>query len=145
MENNQGKETLGKWISIIYRQFQMDINKVLKPFDLNSSQYIFLIELYKKDEVNQECLAVNLQIDKSAAARAIKQLETNGYVTRCKNPEDKRAYIVKLTDKALCIKDELNSLLKDWNDKLTRNLSEKDYEMVHDLLEQMARDILTCE
>ena len=136
------QEPIGKWISVIHRKFQIDINKVLKPYDLNSSQYIFLVELYREDCVTQEYLVNKLHIDKSATARALKQLENNGYVMRSINLLDKRAYDIKLTEKAHAIHSELIDLLSDWNKYLTRNLTSEQHAMVHTLIKQMAEDLL---
>lgn len=134
--------SIGKWISVIYRKFQVDINKVLKDFDLNSSQYIFLIELYKNEKVNQDYLVKTLHIDKSATARAIKQLELNGYVIREKNSDDKRAYVVSLTDKARAIESDLYKLLEAWNSQLTGSLDEETYDLVFESIKQMALDLI---
>lgn len=145
-ENTQShNKSIGKWISVIYRKFQIDINKTLKPYSLNSSQYIFLVQLYQADRVSQDYLAKKLHIDKSAVARAIQQLENNGYVTRTVNSEDRRSNIVSLTNKAVLIKEELKAILSGWNAKLTGSLSDKEYDLVYSLLEQMAADILRDE
>jgi DNA-binding MarR family transcriptional regulator len=120
----------------------MDINRELKPYDLHSSQYIFLVQLYKKNHVSQDCLSKELMIDKSATARAIKQLESKGYVTREINPDDKRSYFVCLTEKSMNIKKDLRAILSAWNKKLTKSLGLRDYEMAYNLLEKMAVDVL---
>jgi|LGVE01.1.fsa_nt_gb DNA-binding MarR family transcriptional regulator len=134
--------SIGKLISMIHRRFQIDINKELKQFDLNSSQYIFLIELYNEDHVSQDCLVKKLNIDKSATARAIKQLEDNGYVVRTVNPDDKRSYFIELTEKAVVIQSELYRILELWNLKLTENIDEKMYNTVLNSLQQMSEDLL---
>ena len=144
-KENSCEKSIGKWISILYRRFQMDINRELKPYDLHSSQYIFLVQLYKKNHVSQECLARELMIDKSATARVIKHLESTGYVTREVNPDDKRSYFVCLTEKSLGIKKDLHAILSAWNKKLTKSLGFQDYEIAYNLLEKMAVDVLNEE
>ncbi len=135
-------KSIGKWISVIYRKSQIEINKTLKPYGLISSHFIFLIQLYKGDRVSQDYLSKALYIDKSATARAIKQLEASGYVIRKVNAEDKRSNYVCLTEKALSMRDEFQTILFSWNERLTRGLNGEEYDFIYKLLRQMAGDIL---
>ncbi len=139
---NCNYENLGKWISVLYRQFQVYINSELKTLNLNSSQYIFLLKLYKEDGVSQEELARQLFIDKGAAARAIKQLEENGYVTRKINAEDKRAYEIYLTVKAHDIEVDLKAILAKWNSIISAGRSEEEIGILINALQNMSANAL---
>jgi DNA-binding MarR family transcriptional regulator len=135
-------DNVGKWVSVLYRQFQVYINAELKSFDLNSSQYIFLLILYRQDGVSQEELARRLFIDKGAAARAIKQLEQNGLLTRKVNALDKRAYEVYLTEKALKIRPLIEEILDRWNRILSQDRSEEENIIVIEALKDMSANAL---
>ncbi len=139
---NYNYDNVGKWISVLYRQFQIYINNELKTFDLNSSQYVFLLSLYKQDGVSQEELANRLFIDKGAAARAIKQLEENGYLTRKINESDKRAYEVYLTEKALNIKTEIKVILDEWNEIISGDQDEEEMKILINTLKNMSSKAL---
>ena len=139
---NCNYENVGKWISVLYRQFQVYINGELKIFNLNSSQYVFLLKLYKEDGVSQEELAKRLFIDKGAAARAIKQLEENGYVTRKINAGDKRAYEIYLTTKAHDIEKEINVILAKWNSIISAGRSEEEIGILINALQNMSANAL---
>ncbi|MGL5752897.1 MAG: MarR family winged helix-turn-helix transcriptional regulator [Paraclostridium sp.] len=93
MRKNTG-EPIGKYISQIYRKGRTFINKELVQQDMGSGQFMFLIQLYKQDGINQEELTEKLSIDKGTTARAVKKLEEEGFVIRLKDESDKRAYIV---------------------------------------------------
>ena len=140
---NCNYETVGKWISVLYRQFQIYINNELKVYKLNSSQYIFLVNLYNKDGVNQEELASTLLIDKGAAARAIKQLEDNGYIVRNVNPDDKRAYKIYVTEKALSIKSDIMKILDNWNKMISSDMSKEETAILIKSLKGMSSKVLT--
>lgn len=131
-----------KWVSVLYRQFQVYINAELKSLDLNSSQYIFLLLLYRKDGVSQEELASRLFIDKGAVARAIKQLEQNGLLTRKVNSKDKRAYEVCLTEKALKIRPMIEEILDRWNHIISEGRSEEENVTVIEALKDMSANAL---
>lgn len=137
MKNNT---SLGKWISIIYRQLNAYISKELKPYSLSSGQYIFLMYLYKKDGINQEELTKCVKMDKATTARAIKKLENEGYVIRKVNQIDKRSYEVYLTDKAIKIKDSIINVLNRCTEILEYDLTDNEKDVALKLLEKMANN-----
>ncbi|WP_248927923.1 MarR family winged helix-turn-helix transcriptional regulator [Paenibacillus hamazuiensis] len=120
---NAEKESIAKWISILHRQFQIYLNRELKEYDINSSEYIFLVNLYEKDGVSQEKLSSNLFINKAATARAIGRLEKLGYVQRTRDPLDSRANLVTLTDKGLTIRDFIKTKLAYWSQTISAGLT----------------------
>ena len=98
--------SVGKYISIIHRTGSSFLSKEFSKFNIGSGQYMYLIHLYKNDGLSQEELTEILNIDKGTTAKSIKKLETEGFVMRVKDKNDKRINRVYLTPKALEIKDE---------------------------------------
>lgn len=117
------RESIGKWISVLHRQFQIYLNRELRDYDINSSEYIFLVNLYENDGVSQEKLSTNLFINKAATARAIARLENLGYVQRTPDPLDGRAYLVTLTAKGLEMRRFTKSKLAHWTQTITKGLT----------------------
>lgn len=128
----------GKWISILHRYAQSFIVKRLKNYDIGSGQYIFLMELYKCDGRRQEDLATALNIDKGTTARALSNLEKQGYLKREVDKVDKRAYRVFLTTKAYDVKPYVHQILLEWTDIITSDLFEREAETALGLLQKMA-------
>lgn len=133
--------SIGKWISIIYRYAQNFIIRELEPYNIGGGQFMFLVALYRQDGIHQEALSKNLNIDKGTTARAIKKLEKEGYVIRKEDPEDRRAYKVSLTKKALEIKPEIYKALKNWTEILSKDFTKDEKEMVTGLLKRMADNV----
>ena len=78
------------------------INENLHPLNLSSAEGNILLHLLTQGlEMGQEQLVAQLDISKPAVSRALDSLETKSYVTRQRDPDDKRAYRIRLTDKAL--------------------------------------------
>ncbi|WP_058486608.1 MarR family winged helix-turn-helix transcriptional regulator [Defluviitalea phaphyphila] len=134
-------KSIGKYISILYRQQQCYINKELEPYGISSGQFIFLNILYHKDGINQEEISNLLNIDKGTTARAIKKLEKTGYISRKTDPKDHRAQLVFLTEKAYKIRGKIYKVLKNWTQILISDFSEEDKEKTIKLLEAMTRNI----
>lgn len=131
-------EELGKWISILYRQFQVYINNELKDLNITSSEYIFLIKLYENKELNQEELSSMYYIDKALTARSLKNLEKKGYIQRLKDENDKRAYKICVTQKAVLIKSRIYEALESWDKTICANVSDNTIKEVAKVLKEMS-------
>lgn len=131
-------EDMRIYISVLYRQFQIYINNNTKDLQISASEYIFLMEMYKNDNMSQEQLSKNLIIDKSATARAIKSLEEKEYIIRKKDDNDKRTNRIKLTQKGIEIKDRLSNLLEEWNNEITSDIDKNLLNTVIDTINKMS-------
>ncbi len=124
-------ESIGRWISVLYRQFQIYINKALKEYNLNSSEYIYLIHLDDQDGVNQKYLSDKIGIDDALTTRAMKSLESKGYITRVKNIKDRRAYQINITQEGRNLVPLIEKVLKEWTLILSQDMTSED---VHELI-----------
>lgn len=136
------KESIARWISVLHRQFQIYLNRELKDYDINSSEYIFLVNLYEKDGISQEQLSTNLFINKAATARAIGRLEKLGYVKRTRDPNDSRAYLVTLTAKGLEMRNFIKAKLNYWTQTISFSLTTAEAEDFVQKIKKMTRNAL---
>jgi|SRR5690554_576849 len=130
-------KSIGKYISILYRQAQSYISHQLRPYNIGSGQYTFLLALYRQDGINQEELSQELLIDKATTARALLKLEEEGYVKRERDPVDKRAYRVFITKKAGKVKPVIYQTIRTWSDLLENELNEEEKAVLGTILEKM--------
>lgn len=128
---------LGRWFYVLHRLSMRHVTQGLKKFNIGSGQIMFLLELYYSDGVRQEELSTFLNIDGANTTRAITKLEEVGYVIRKQDQEDKRAYRVFLTEKAIAIKDELFSLMRSWEEELLSALSREEQITFIELLKKI--------
>lgn len=133
-------DSLGKWISILYRYGQAFIGKKLDKFNIGRGQYIFLLSLYKKDGISQEEISLHLKIDKATTAKALKKLEDEGYIRREQDNDDKRAYKVYLNQKAIEIKPFLLETVNEWSNILSAGLTESEKADALRLFDKMAEN-----
>ena len=138
---NNSCQSVGKYISIIHRTGSSFLSKEFSKFNIGSGQYMYLIHLYKNDGLSQEELTEILNIDKGTTAKSIKKLETEGFVMRVKDKNDKRINRVYLTPKAIEIKDEFLSSINAWENTLTSNLSYAEKEQAVTLLKKITYNI----
>ncbi|GAA0358928.1 MarR family winged helix-turn-helix transcriptional regulator [Bacillus horti] len=138
----KGRESIAKWISVLHRQFQVYLNRELKEYDIQSSEYIFLVNLYERDGVSQEKLSESLYIDKAATARAIQRLEKLEYVSRRRDEKDKRAYVVTLTEKGRDVQNVIKEKLGYWTKTLTCELTDAEHQEMLKNIKRMSLNAL---
>lgn len=139
---SQDIKSIGKWISILHRQSQIYINNELKSYDLNSSEYIYLINLAGNEGVNQRFLSDLLIIDDALTTRVMKGLEEKGYIIREKNLGDKRSYNIRLTEKGNQIQPIVLEKLHYWTDILSTNMNEEEMNFIFEKLKLMSKNAL---
>lgn len=134
------RNSIPRWVSLIYRYGQMYIGEHLKQFEIGRGQHIFLNALYKEDGLTQEELSDYLKIDKGTTAKALKKLEEQGYITRTVSEKDKRCNEVHVTEKAMEIKEDVRNVLTGWRERLTVGFTEEEKQMALVILEKMGRN-----
>jgi len=136
-------DSMGRWISVLYRQFQVYINKELRELNINSSEYIYIVTLFSDhDGMSQDELSKKLFIDKGAVARSINSLEKKNYVSRRIDKLDKRIKRVYLTEKAKEVEDILFKALDKWNDIITVNIDQSSINTTIKTLQKMSMEAL---
>ncbi|WP_084767080.1 MarR family winged helix-turn-helix transcriptional regulator [Clostridium nigeriense] len=135
MEENKC-ENIARYISEIQRKGNIFFLKELADLSLGYGQFNYLMELYKKDGVRQEDLSLSLNIDKGTTARAIKKLETEGFINKIHDENDKRAYRIFLTDKALRNKEAIYEVAIKWESNITNKLTIEERELMLKLLKK---------
>jgi len=134
------QESVGRLTSCIYRYSLIHIGNELKPYNIGSGQFNFLMALYYKDGINQETLAQSLKLDKATTARAITKLIKEGYVTRQKDDLDLRAYKIFLTKKAKKMGPIIKKILSRWTKTLLSGFTEDERKLFLDFLKRTVQN-----
>lgn len=73
--------------------------------------------------LNQQELVEDLGIDKAAVTRLLASLEKEGYITRCADPEDRRAKLIHATEKTMRVQADVVTVENTYYDWLLGALS----------------------
>lgn len=117
---------LPKYMAMISRLSSQYINITLSDYEINYTQFIILMTLYREEGIIQDKLVDVLYIDKGAVTRAIKDLVDKGYVLRKTDNLDKRAKKIYITKKAVDIKNDLINNANNWNLHLTKGIGDEE-------------------
>lgn len=131
------KDPCGKYIAAIFRHQQIIINHHLEPYNMTSGQYIFLISIQENQAISQKELSKLVKIDKATTAKALKKLETAGYIYRAIDKDDKRYNKLFVTEKGLEFIPVLKKALDSITNLLTIGVSDKEYKKMLEVLKRI--------
>ncbi|QDR79310.1 MarR family winged helix-turn-helix transcriptional regulator [Sporomusa termitida] len=134
----QERPYMGKWISILYRTGQAYFDKSFADYGIGNKHYRYLLFLYRQEGVTQDVMSKYFYVDKATTARAILALEELGYVYRQVDVSDRRANKVFLTEKGRAMEPVIRSVLNDWAEVMTSDLTAAERSTVYGLLQKMA-------
>lgn len=90
----------------IIKQYKIFLDKI----DLTYTQYIAMMVLWDKKEINVKDLGTNLFLDSGTLTPLLKKLEKKGYVKRKKASNDERNLIISITDLGLSLREKAKEI-----------------------------------
>lgn len=123
--------------SILYRQTFQDLNIKLKPYRITASQYMYILCICENEGLSQEQICDRLKIDRAPVARAVRMLESGGYITRTVSADDKRQNQLYSTEKGRQIYSDINIIVKEYEAGLLNGLTGIEKDVMKNLLEKV--------
>ncbi|WP_214020579.1 MarR family transcriptional regulator [Methanoculleus sp.] len=117
----------------------------LEADGLTSRQFRFLSYLLRHDRVHQEQIAADLMVDRAVATRTIRDLIEAGYVVRERDPADRRAYRVTLTERGRATAPLIDEVVRNLNDALLAGLSNEEQATLISILDRMVENVQRSE
>mgnify|MGYP000554327251 CR=1 FL=1 len=134
-------QSIGKYISSIYRYQSILINKQFQPFGIGCGQYIFLIHIAQNPGINQKDLSERVMIDRANTHRAIKKLSSLGYIHTHRDENDKRIIKSYLTEEGKGFLPEIKRGLANITDSMLENFDDAQRTMIFSLLEKIEQNV----
>lgn len=117
------------------------VNLELRLLHLGSAEGNILLHLLTQgDGVRQEDIVAELDISKPAVSKALDTLAGKGYITRRKDPSDRRARLVQLTGRAEAIAPRLESIYDAAFTQAAQGLSEAEISTFVDIFGRVSEN-----
>ena len=129
---------LGLLVSMIHRAHMVYLNNRMKKLDLSAGQFPFLLVLFHHGGINQDEIAGIIHVDKGTAARALKKLEDKNLIFREIDSNNRRRYLIYLTEKGNDLIPEIIAIDNEWEDFLCCKSSTNEYDLVYPILKNLA-------
>jgi len=112
------------WINKTARLIQARAFGALRPLGIDPRHYVVLLLLEEVGPISQKVISEDLNIDPTIMVAIVDDLERLGLVRRDANPEDRRAYAVKLTSKGGRMIEKASRIMDSMETEFFRGLSE---------------------
>ena len=132
-------ERIMKYINRIYRDSLIDREEAFREHGLGGGQVSYLRLICSEEGLSQDEIARILFVNKSSVTRQLNQLEKIGFVLRKTDEEDRRANRIYPTDKARALFPKIMEYLDDWNERITIDVGEQNYDDMVQILRTLAR------
>ena len=91
-----------------------EVIKKYKPFldeiGITYTQYITMMVLWEKNEINVKSLGEKLYLDSGTLTPLLKKLESKGYIIRKRSENDERNLVVSLSEKGKKLKNQVKEI-----------------------------------
>lgn len=119
-------QQIGYLLKVITDKMKTHADADFKRYGLTITQSRVLGFLHEKGgQATQKEIESFLQVSHPTAYDIVSRMERNGFLITWLDPEDKRSKIVRVTEKAVSIGEEIESTVKENDKKLLRSLTEE--------------------
>src|SRR3990167_6900787 len=112
-------------------------NELLKPHGITHAYTYFLMELYKKDGLTQSEMHKHIGIEQPTAVRTLDRMERDGLIVREQSPHDRRALLIKLTDKGKSYQKIISECARVLNELALQDFSAQDRTLFNQFIEKL--------
>lgn len=105
--------------------------------DPRSRDFVVLDTLADQDAESQHDLAERLGINRTVMVGIIDRLQRDGYVTRTRNPANRRSYVLSITPEGRAARDELRQAVAEQDARRTAALTPAERRRLNELLGRM--------
>ncbi|GBG57679.1 MarR family transcriptional regulator [Sporomusaceae bacterium FL31] len=131
------ESSLGYLLSKCHQKAFQVFRQKLLAYGLTPPQFALLAFLWKKDEQSQIQLGKAMEMDRTTISGIIDRLAKQGLVSRMPHPEDRRVFMINLTDAGKNLEASASGLSVTANAQAAANLSEQEQATLVDLLKKM--------
>ena len=82
------------------RLFANGLHRRIGPLGLSPARFPVLLELWEQDGLTQSELVRRLDVEKATMANTLARMERDGLIERRPSPDDRRARLIFVTDRA---------------------------------------------
>lgn len=120
------EKTVGFLLAKAYQRAWALFKEEIDAYDITPPQFGLLAFLWRQDGLTQVELSEKSQVDRTTMGGLIDRLEKSGMVERQPHPQDRRAYMIRLTAKGKEMEKPLTEAAERITVKFTAGLKNED-------------------
>ena len=120
---------------------RQEFDRAVAELGITRSQWTMIVVVARRPGATQREIAEVLDVSEASAGRLIDRLCADGLLERHEHPDDRRARVVSVTEKARPLLDKLSELGRSNERRVFRDFSETELESLSDLLDKLYRTL----
>ncbi|HEY4743530.1 MAG TPA: MarR family transcriptional regulator [Desulfuromonadaceae bacterium] len=120
------ENSVGFLLAKAYQRAWALFKEEIDSYDITPPQFGLLAFLWQQDGLTQVELSEKSQVDRTTVGGLIDRLEKGGLVERQPHPQDRRAYLIRLTVKGKEMEGPLTEVAHRVTSRFTAGLNQKD-------------------
>ena len=146
MPNDNFTNKLSRSLSALERRHRRFMNLALGADGIPINiPYRYIIAIKRNPNTSQDFLADSFGVDKSFIARKTRKMEVSGFITRQPDPDNRRAYMLNLTQKG----EEAYLLIvkrsDEWESLITGGIEEADLVTASAVISRIIENLDKCK
>jgi len=113
------------------------LDERFKDLEVSRAEAPYLHKIYKEEKMKMNSLISELPFHKSHTTRAINQLEKDGLVIKEINPEDKRGFVISITEKGRTVGGKVKKIFTDWDDMVNTVITDEERQVLSNLTKKI--------
>lgn len=134
-------DSLGYRIHDLARLIRKRFDEESRDLGVTNSQWRVLVNVFRQPGINQGALAELMEVEPITTCRMVDRLEMAGLVERRRDPNDRRAWQIHLTDAAMPLIDKLKERAAGLNAVALAGLGERDQAELVRMLDVIQRNL----
>jgi len=130
-------DSIGFLLSRTTRKLTQRLNARFEPYGVTTEQFAVLQRLAERDGVSQKELAARVEKDQTNVTRILDQLERKRLVVRERSEEDRRSFVLRITDQGRTLSEALAPVERETIREALGGLSDERIAALRDALNQI--------
>lgn len=135
------QDILGYLLNTSARFIKRKMDRNLESFNLTTSQWAILKLLNNKNELTQAQIAHELKADRATTGTIIINLHEKEYITKVVDKNDRRSYIISLTQKAKDTVKQIELIAENIIKEALTGVNDDDVKVLYDVLRQIINNL----
>lgn len=123
-------QIIRQWMDVFATRSMHDWMRYVKSTGLSMPQFGILMNLYYQPQCGMSHISERMEISPAAASQLVDKLVQSGLIERAEDPNDRRAKVLTLTEKARTLIESGIEARSRWVDELVTTLTPGEYDTV---------------
>ena len=141
MQQYDFEASVGYWITITSHFYQQRLNEALAPYDITFRQFQVLGWLVYDGDLSQADLAERLMVEPPTLVGILDRMQRDGWIERQTSVADRRRRLVKLTEAAEPIWQQVVACLRRMREQATRGMTGDEVATLVTLLHRVQQNL----